>query len=253
MGRKLRDTVLWRDQAFWTAPRDRRDHVDITIESQRGRLPELLPIRHARMAQSAFGFLRGAAAIMAGRSGLYAEHGCEYPDMPRLSPIELRRYRHTGTDSNFRHSRFRRNPSRAVGMGLKRLATSFVVAGQHIGLRERDCRRAAFLVARAYREQMAEYSQIPVLDVWYDKIDVARFLKVAPSEDFRERVRKNRRTSPQGINRRAYISQACRGRRRESANQGQPSLNLPSHSRSTESRIPRSACTSHRGVSGFFT
>jgi hypothetical protein len=38
--------------------------------------------------------------------------------------------------------------------------------------------RAARAAARAYREQMAEYAQMRVLDVWYDKIDLAKVIAV---------------------------------------------------------------------------
>ncbi len=51
-------------------------------------------------------------------------------------------------------------------------------------------RCASRAAPRAYRERMAQYSFMRVLDVWYDKIDVARALQAAPSEKVRERARK---------------------------------------------------------------
>ena len=42
-----------------------RDAVAILAESDRDRVPELVPERYARMTQNAFRFLRGAAAVMA--------------------------------------------------------------------------------------------------------------------------------------------------------------------------------------------
>src|SRR5260370_17175720 len=42
-----------------------RDAVAILAESDRDRVPELVPERYARMTQNAFAFLRGAAAVMA--------------------------------------------------------------------------------------------------------------------------------------------------------------------------------------------
>ncbi|MGP0086367.1 MAG: DUF2252 family protein [Steroidobacteraceae bacterium] len=64
-GRTLRDNVPRESHGTWSPPKDRRDPVEMTIESEKGRRPELLPIRHERMSQSAFGFLRGSAAVMA--------------------------------------------------------------------------------------------------------------------------------------------------------------------------------------------
>ena len=49
----------------WKSPEDRRDPIELLRESNEGRIPELIPIRFGRMAQSPFAFYRGAAAIMA--------------------------------------------------------------------------------------------------------------------------------------------------------------------------------------------
>ncbi len=81
---------------------------------------------------------------------------------------------------------------------LKRLATSFVVAGRSIGLRERDCEEAAREVVTTYRGQMAEFAGMKVMDVWYSKLDLETFL--ARSEDpkfvrkMRDKVKKARKS-----------------------------------------------------------
>ena len=60
----------------WAPPSDRIDPLAILEEQEATRVPELLPIRHGRMAASPFAFYRGAAAVMASdlasdpRSGL---------------------------------------------------------------------------------------------------------------------------------------------------------------------------------------
>jgi Uncharacterized protein conserved in bacteria (DUF2252) len=64
-GKALREKVPRASHAGWDPPRRRRDPVDILIESSRGRLANLVPIRYGRMLQSPFAFFRGAAAIMA--------------------------------------------------------------------------------------------------------------------------------------------------------------------------------------------
>ena len=71
---------------------------------------------------------------------------------------------------------------------LKRLAASVVIAGRHLGLREKDSARAARATVRAYREHIAEYSFMRALEVWYDRIDIDKFLKRAPDEETRARV-----------------------------------------------------------------
>ena len=64
-GKKLREKVTRTSHAHWAASRSRPDPIELLKESDSGRLPSLLPIRYARMRQSPFAFLRGAAALMA--------------------------------------------------------------------------------------------------------------------------------------------------------------------------------------------
>ncbi|MDD1633946.1 MAG: DUF2252 domain-containing protein, partial [Methylococcaceae bacterium] len=61
----MRLEVPLASHAQWQAPANRRDPIDLLVESSIGRVPELLPIRYGRMMQSPFAFYRGAAAIMA--------------------------------------------------------------------------------------------------------------------------------------------------------------------------------------------
>lgn len=51
--------------ARWRPRPDRPDPLALLEDQNQTRLPELVPLRWARMAQSPFGFLRGAAVVMA--------------------------------------------------------------------------------------------------------------------------------------------------------------------------------------------
>jgi hypothetical protein len=64
-GKSLRDRVPRESHAGWKPPKNRRDPVDLLIESNEGRLPQLIPIRFGRMMQSPFTFYRGSAGLMA--------------------------------------------------------------------------------------------------------------------------------------------------------------------------------------------
>src|SRR5215472_9034432 len=64
-GKGLRYRVSRSSHAEWTAPTGRPDPIEVLQHSDRGRLPELLPIRYGRMRQSPFAFFRGSAALMA--------------------------------------------------------------------------------------------------------------------------------------------------------------------------------------------
>jgi Uncharacterized protein conserved in bacteria (DUF2252) len=58
-GKALRQRVARELQGEWTPGRHRRDPVELVIESSKGRIPELIPIRYGRMMVSPFTFYRG--------------------------------------------------------------------------------------------------------------------------------------------------------------------------------------------------
>jgi hypothetical protein len=64
-GKALRKKVPWSSHADWAVAANRPDPIAVLRDSDRGRLPELLPIRYGRMRQSPFAFFRGSAAVMA--------------------------------------------------------------------------------------------------------------------------------------------------------------------------------------------
>ena len=62
-GKAIRDTCPRLNHADWKPPADRVDPIEILEASNKGRLPELIPVRYGRMIPSPFVFYRGAAAI----------------------------------------------------------------------------------------------------------------------------------------------------------------------------------------------
>ena len=64
-GKALRDAAPRAAQAGWKPPKDRRNPIELLRESNDDRMPELIPIRFGRMAQSPFAFYRGSAPVMA--------------------------------------------------------------------------------------------------------------------------------------------------------------------------------------------
>ena len=72
---------------------------------------------------------------------------------------------------------------------IKRLAASFVVACRDNGLDDAVARDVALTCVRAYRESMAEFSQMKTLELWYRALAAEELLAGLPPE-FRERVMK---------------------------------------------------------------
>jgi uncharacterized protein (DUF2252 family) len=72
---------------------------------------------------------------------------------------------------------------------LKRLAASVVIAAQHLRLPDSDAARMATDCAREYRERMADYASMRALDVWYDRIDMQRYVERASDPELRQAIR----------------------------------------------------------------
>jgi uncharacterized protein (DUF2252 family) len=187
-GKALRDDVPRQAHGHWKAAKDRRDVVDILEASNRGRMAELVPLRFARMMQSPFTFYRGSAAVMAADLATTPVSGIR---VQACGDAHLSNFGGFATPERrlvFDINDFDETLPAPWEWDLKRLVASVVVAGRDIRLSESDANRAARATVRSYRERMADYASMRALAVWYDTIDVDRFLKALESEERRRMV-----------------------------------------------------------------
>src|SRR6266853_6342254 len=64
-GKAIRRRVPRETHGAWKPEATRRDLIELLIQSNRSRIPELVPIRYGRMLASPSSFLRGSAIVMA--------------------------------------------------------------------------------------------------------------------------------------------------------------------------------------------
>jgi uncharacterized protein (DUF2252 family) len=172
IGREARRRVPRSGHRGWEPPATRRDPVTLLEEQNATRVPFLVPIRHARMRVSPFTFYRGTARIMAAdlastpTSGLQVQLGGD----AHLSNFGA--YASPERELVFDANDFDETLPGPWEWDVKRLAASFTVAGQHLGLDRAAIRQATATVVRSYREAMAEYAPLGHLDVWYDEFTV---------------------------------------------------------------------------------
>ncbi|MEV7834038.1 DUF2252 domain-containing protein [Streptomyces subrutilus] len=150
---------------------DRPDPVDVIEEQSATRVPELVPIRYGRMAQSPFRFYRGAAAIMAGDLAGTPDSGLR---VQLCGDAHLMNFRLLGSPERnllFDINDFDETLPGPWEWDVKRLAVSLVVAGRENSFT--DSERAAIVrsAVRSYREQMHRFAAQRHLDVWYARID----------------------------------------------------------------------------------
>jgi len=170
-GKSLRDKIPRSSHSEFVPSSRQQDPIELLIKGDRGRLPELLPIRYARMRISPFAFFRGAAALMA-------------TDLAR-TPVTGLRVQACG-DCHVNNFGGFASPERRLIFDIndfdetlpapwewdvKRLAASIVLAGRLRGARERQNADAARLAVKIYREHMREYAGMRALDTWYSHLD----------------------------------------------------------------------------------
>jgi uncharacterized protein (DUF2252 family) len=188
-GRALRARVPRRSQAAWKPPARRRDPIDLLIASGGRRMPELLPLRYGRMMQSPFAFYRGAAAIMASDLAHTASTGIH---VQACGDCHLMNFGGFATPERrivFDINDFDETLPAPWEWDLKRLATSFVVAGRNNGLTTRDTRDVAARVAGSYREHIRRAAEMRLLERWYDQIGVDDLIETLASPKWKRWVR----------------------------------------------------------------
>ncbi|MBP7864561.1 MAG: DUF2252 domain-containing protein [Acidobacteria bacterium] len=188
LGKGLRGACPRAAHAKRKAPAGRPDPVDLVLAAEEGRLPELLPLRHGRMVRSAFTFYRGAALHMA-------------TDLANTPNSGFRVQ--CGGDSHLCNFGAFATPERQVIFSIndldetlpapwewdvKRLAASFVVGCRDNGLSEAAAREAALRCVRSYREHMAEFSTMRVLDLWYLALDSDTLITTLKDDRLRRRA-----------------------------------------------------------------
>ena len=170
-GRALRERVPRKSHVGWKAPADRPDPIGLLIDSTRGRIPGLLPIRYGRMLKSPFTFLRGAAAVMAADLALTPKTGIRVQACGDCHIMNFGAFATPERNLIFDINDFDETLPAPWEWDLKRLAASVELAGRSAGFKSKDREARGASAARSYREHMARYAQMRVLEVWYERID----------------------------------------------------------------------------------
>jgi uncharacterized protein (DUF2252 family) len=189
-GRALRNKLPRTAHAEWQTPSNRRDPIDLLIESSKNRLPQLIPIRYSRMLQSPFAFYRGAAIIMAAdlastpSSGIYVQScgDCHLMNFGGFATPERRLV--------FDINDFDETLPAPWEWDVKRLATSVVIAGRHCRFKKTDAREGAIQCVKSYREHLQRYAKLGVLGTWYERLDAEVLIVQLRSRKWQKTIKK---------------------------------------------------------------
>lgn len=173
-GKSLRRQVPREQHADYSLDKA-RDPSKILNRADRGRLPELLPVRYQRMTTSPFAFFRGSAALMAADLAFAPRPGI---NVQACGDCHLLNFGVFATPEGrvlFDINDFDETLAGVdFTVDLKRLVASIAIAALDAGNSDKKAQAVARSAAHAYRCYMTELATLTPLKVWQTRMDVAR-------------------------------------------------------------------------------
>jgi len=207
LGRSLRTAHPRGVHGGWSPRPGRPDPVELLGRSDPDRVPELVPVRYARMAASPFAFYRGAAAVMADDLAATDVTGLRVQACGDAHLLNFGLFASPERHLVFDVNDFDETLPGPWEWDVKRLAASLAVAAREDGFDDRRTAETVRACVAAYRHQLRVFSGLGVLDLWYAHLDAEASLVGLPlSRDGRLRVERalaqaRRRTSRQALDR----------------------------------------------------
>jgi uncharacterized protein (DUF2252 family) len=216
MGRQARVLAPRAGVGDWDERARGHDPVDTLLAQNDIRLPELLPLRHQRMALSPWNFYRGAAAVMASDLASRPHSRIVVQLCGDAHVLNFGLWATPERNLNFDLRDFDETLPGPFEWDVARLAASLVVAARENGVKPSRADAAVTAAVEAYRSRMRRYATMPLLDVWYDGTQFDRFIDYFEPAD-RDQVKweiergKEKRTSRGAY---AKLTTMARGRPR---------------------------------------
>ncbi len=199
-GRAARATAPRSGHGIWDERARGHSALATVVDQNALRVPELVPIRHQRMARTPWNYYRGAAAVMAADLASRPNSGIEVQLCGDAHVLNFGLWATPERNLNFDLRDFDETLPGPFEWDVARLAASLVVAGRENGLGAGRTDTAVRAAVSGYCGRMRRYAEMRELDIWYEGTEVTDFVDFFERAD-RGRVkvyiekRKERRTS----------------------------------------------------------
>ena len=182
-GKAARQRVAPGAQGHWDEKTRGHDALATITGQNEVRAPDLVPLRHGRMAVSPWNYYRGAAAVMAADLASQPHSGLEVQLCGDAHVLNFGLWATPERNLLFDLRDFDETLPGPFEWDLKRLAASLVVAARATRNKPRVAEAAVVAAATAYRKRMRRYADAPELDIWYDRIAVDHLIKYFEPSD----------------------------------------------------------------------
>lgn len=189
-GKQLRQKADREELGIYAPHRDRPDPLDVIAATEKNRIAGLLELRHQRMSESPFSFLRGAADVMAWDIAHLPYTGL----MPvicgdaHLGNVGF--YRSPEGDLVIDLNDFDEAHTGAWEWDLRRLTASIWIAGRGVSHSEIQCADAVYACVEAYRNELGVLARTPLLERSFNRIDVDRLRQTVTDESLSGEIRR---------------------------------------------------------------
>jgi uncharacterized protein (DUF2252 family) len=172
-GKAARARVPRASLARWSPSMRTHQPLDLLAEQAQTRVPELVPIRHGRMANTPFSYYRGAALPMAAdlASTVHTDLRVQLCGDAHLA--NFGGFASPERDMVFDLNDFDETLPGPFEWDVKRLAASLEVAARSRGFDPPTTTGIVVAGVRSYRESMRSFAAMTNLDAWYTRLDVA--------------------------------------------------------------------------------
>src|SRR5215472_3045558 len=152
------------------------DALETILAQNQIRVPELVPLRHHRMAASPWNYYRGAAAVMASDLASQPHSGLMVQLCGDAHVLNFGLWATPERNLSFDLRDFDETLPGPFEWDVKRFAASLVVAGREDQVKPKRAAAAVTAGVEAYCRYMRRYATMPELDIWYDGMHVDRLV-----------------------------------------------------------------------------
>ena len=175
-GKGARKQVPRRTLGYWAEENRGHDAAATILAQNQIRAPELVPIRHHRMAVSPWNYYRGAAAVMAADLASQPDSGLMVQLCGDAHVLNFGLWATPERNLSFDLRDFDETLPGPFEWDVKRFAASLVVAGRENQVKATRAAAAVTAGVEAYCRYMRRYATMPELDIWYDGMRVDRLI-----------------------------------------------------------------------------
>lgn len=164
-GQSRRKQVARSGHAHWDGKLVKRSALEVLHRSTGDRLPQLLALKYDRMAESPFGYFRGAVPVMSHDLGQGPHTGLFNQLCGDAHVRNLGAFAALDGSLTFDINDFDETIRGPFEWDVKRLATSLYLAAREGKESESQCRDAVRVFLRRYRKSIHQFAAMPVIEL----------------------------------------------------------------------------------------